>query len=249
MIGRLFQRQEVRKDRSEIIIVLIPRVLPYCGHYAMYEQGEIGRTGTPLFEGPLLRKRRPWMPKLPDAVTNPRILRFPPIGKTYPHPAYPVEEAATPQAQDNYPIPARPAPGFRNGLPPECCNDPIGVGELVDGVEALNSPTFVPEAGSPLEFVPRPNPTETPRSPDIEGEPAAQPLPPLSRYDSAGQRQRRRRGSVFSWWTQGSRPSGPTAEKAASPVEPASYTPSSRPAEGPPAAPVIRLPSVGTAER
>lgn len=131
MVGRLFQKQQVIKDRAEIIVVLIPRVLPMCGADASYEQGEIARAGTELFEGPLLRKARPWQPKLPDALENPRKLSLPPVGSRYPYPAYYVENAATPQPQMDYQIPPHPGPPFRDsdswyGYP--CQVDPDGNG-------------------------------------------------------------------------------------------------------------------------
>ena len=113
LIGKLFQRQTVNKERSEIIVVIIPRVYPYSCEYADYERGNVLRTEVELFEGPLLRKDRFWAPKLPDAVTNPRILRLPPVGKIYPYPATRVEMADTPQPQRQFWVPGRPGPAIQ----------------------------------------------------------------------------------------------------------------------------------------
>lgn len=118
LIGELFQREEVMKERSEIVVVLIPRIFPYSYDYAAYEDGNVIRSETDLFEGPLLRKDRPWLPKLPDAMTNPRVLRLPPIGKDYPYPAVRLESAATPQPQRDFPVPQRPGPAVPWGTVP-----------------------------------------------------------------------------------------------------------------------------------
>jgi type II secretory pathway component GspD/PulD (secretin) len=66
LIGRLFQRREIVKRRSEIIITLIPRVLPYLPEYEAQDQLETFRAATPLLHGPLCRYPRPWEPSLPD---------------------------------------------------------------------------------------------------------------------------------------------------------------------------------------
>ncbi len=77
LIGKLFQRRAVEKSRSEIIITLLPRVLPYPPEYEAQEQQETMRAETPLVEGPLCRYPRTWEPILPDAIRNPRIIRPP----------------------------------------------------------------------------------------------------------------------------------------------------------------------------
>jgi type II secretory pathway component GspD/PulD (secretin) len=76
LVGKLFQRREIHKSRTEIIITLMPRVLPYDPEYAMREQGEVNRAEAPLFEGALCRSPRPWEPCLPDAIDNPKCGRF-----------------------------------------------------------------------------------------------------------------------------------------------------------------------------
>ena len=75
LIGRLFQRRELEKRRNEIIITLIPRVLPYLPEYELQDQLETTRAATPLLHGPLCRFPRPWEPSLPDTECRLRDLR------------------------------------------------------------------------------------------------------------------------------------------------------------------------------
>ena len=72
-IGRLFQRREEIKKRSEIIIALLPRVMPFeaCAHE--HYEVETERTLTPLLHGALHEFPRPWEPQLPDAGDNPSL--------------------------------------------------------------------------------------------------------------------------------------------------------------------------------
>jgi type II secretory pathway component GspD/PulD (secretin) len=70
-VGRLFQRRTVKKVRSEIIITLKPRVLPYMPDYDCVDQVETERASTPLLYGPLCKFPRPWEAALPDAVHDP----------------------------------------------------------------------------------------------------------------------------------------------------------------------------------
>lgn len=76
LVGRMFQRRSMNKSRSEIIIVLIPRVVPYGVEQTQKEQVELARAETPLFHGALKRTNRPWEPKLEDAMHNPREVRL-----------------------------------------------------------------------------------------------------------------------------------------------------------------------------
>ncbi len=75
LIGKLFQRRELVKRRSEIIITLIPRVLPYPPDYETQDLLETSRAETPLLHGPLCRYPRPWEPGLPDTDCRLRDLR------------------------------------------------------------------------------------------------------------------------------------------------------------------------------
>lgn len=75
LIGRLFQRRELVKSRSEIIVTLMPRVLPYLPEYELQDQVDTARAATPLTYGPLCRYPRPWEPRLPDTEWRLRDLR------------------------------------------------------------------------------------------------------------------------------------------------------------------------------
>ena len=77
-IGRIFQRREVNKRRTEIIIALLPRVMPFDPLTHQRYQIETERATTPLLQGPLHEYPRPWEPQLPDAVDNPPVYPPPP---------------------------------------------------------------------------------------------------------------------------------------------------------------------------
>jgi type II secretory pathway component GspD/PulD (secretin) len=47
VVGRLFQHRTRVKARSEIIVALLPRIVPYDGVYAEKESFEVMRTQTP----------------------------------------------------------------------------------------------------------------------------------------------------------------------------------------------------------
>jgi hypothetical protein len=74
LIGGLFQRHQVIKERSEIVISLTARVLPYEPCYQQYEDFQAQRSRTPLTYGPLYSYPRPWEAKLPDPYHNPAHL-------------------------------------------------------------------------------------------------------------------------------------------------------------------------------
>ena len=94
LIGKLFQRQNLALERSEIIIAIVPHVVPYASSgFAMQSETELSRATTRLFAGPLWETERPWEPRLPNAMKNPRRLktrRLPHIirnlGEPLPHP-------------------------------------------------------------------------------------------------------------------------------------------------------------------
>ncbi len=72
-VGKLFQRTNVTRQRSEIIVALTPRVVPYDGCNQVREQLNLMRVNTPLVEGPLKPvDRRAFEAELPDAIDNPR---------------------------------------------------------------------------------------------------------------------------------------------------------------------------------
>jgi hypothetical protein len=93
LMGRMFQRRTVVRSRSEIIVALVPRIVPYEPCYAAGEDGELLRA-TSHIVGPHLERidRRPDEPELPDAVRNPRSIAveriphfIPNLAEPYPH--------------------------------------------------------------------------------------------------------------------------------------------------------------------
>ena len=77
LVGRAFQRRTVIRDRKEIVIALIPRILPYSGDACGREVMQLEQATTPLLDGPLRRvDRRMWEPELPDAMRDPRSIRL-----------------------------------------------------------------------------------------------------------------------------------------------------------------------------
>jgi type II secretory pathway component GspD/PulD (secretin) len=75
VVGRLFQKRAVRKQRSEIIIALVPRIAPFTAEVHAGLDVQYERAVTPLLHGALDRYPRPWEPILPDAIDNPRNFR------------------------------------------------------------------------------------------------------------------------------------------------------------------------------
>lgn len=71
LLGLLFQRRAVVHERSEIIIALIPRIVPYAPEYEACAQALATQAATPLYQGALQPIPRPWEPDLYDAVKNP----------------------------------------------------------------------------------------------------------------------------------------------------------------------------------
>lgn len=73
-VGILFQKREIVKERSEIIVTLVPHLLPYTPIKEAQNAHELMRTQEPLTYGPLNRYPRPYEPQLPDTFTNPRVV-------------------------------------------------------------------------------------------------------------------------------------------------------------------------------
>jgi type IV pilus assembly protein PilQ len=64
-IGKLFQRREALRERTEIIVALIPHIIePSIRDERSLIEYE--RVEQPLFHGTLQRTCRPWEPRLPD---------------------------------------------------------------------------------------------------------------------------------------------------------------------------------------
>ena len=74
-VGFFFRSSEVKKERKEIIIALVPRIQPYNAEYHDFDQGELIRAETPLYEGPLCYTDRSFEAHLPDGkrVARPYI--------------------------------------------------------------------------------------------------------------------------------------------------------------------------------
>jgi type IV pilus assembly protein PilQ len=124
-IGWLFRNTQVTKQRKEIVFALVPRIQPYDCQYAAFEQGELVKTGVPLFHGPLCRTDRPWDAVLPDGKRvykplNPLHQRCRPqgyyrnLGSRYAVPPHPLPE----QYFDSGPCELPPhQPNFRRTAP------------------------------------------------------------------------------------------------------------------------------------
>ena len=69
--GILFQKRELIKSRSEIIVTLIPYVLPYSQVEQASNDHRMMRATQPLVSPPLNRFPRPYEAQLPDTFTNP----------------------------------------------------------------------------------------------------------------------------------------------------------------------------------
>jgi type II secretory pathway component GspD/PulD (secretin) len=72
LIGKLFQRHELAKERSEIVITLVPQVLDCDQVRSERDIIDAERSQMRIFEGPLNRLPRPWEPILPDPLRNPQ---------------------------------------------------------------------------------------------------------------------------------------------------------------------------------
>lgn len=79
-VGKLFQRREALRQRTEIIIALVPHIvepdgdgcLP-CNDDPMREHGNLEQATSPLFNGPLNRSFRPWEARLPDVAAESHV--------------------------------------------------------------------------------------------------------------------------------------------------------------------------------
>jgi type II secretory pathway component GspD/PulD (secretin) len=74
MVGRLFQRRSVVRERTEIVIALVPRVVPFDPDYQLVEDSNVYRATTPLVDRSLTPIDR-HEPQLPDAYKQPRNIR------------------------------------------------------------------------------------------------------------------------------------------------------------------------------
>lgn len=79
LVGALFQRRQVVKLRSEIIVVIIPHILPFRPGPESRELFDVHRTMQPLTAGAIYRYPRPYEPRMPDTFYNPRPIRLPAV--------------------------------------------------------------------------------------------------------------------------------------------------------------------------
>ncbi len=77
LLGLLFQRRLVAKTRSEIVFVIVPRIVPYAPPFAERDAIDTMRAQTPLVYGALHRMPRPWEPRLDDPIEKPRHYLLP----------------------------------------------------------------------------------------------------------------------------------------------------------------------------
>lgn len=71
LAGRLFQRQTTERERSEVVVALMPRIVPYGACPTPQEVPDLERVAAPIVTPTLQSAPRPWEPKLPDAIRNP----------------------------------------------------------------------------------------------------------------------------------------------------------------------------------
>lgn len=70
LMGRLFQRRVVERERSEVVVALLPRIVPYGACPTPPESADLQRIAAPLVTPTLESAPRP-EPRLPDAVHDP----------------------------------------------------------------------------------------------------------------------------------------------------------------------------------
>jgi type II secretory pathway component GspD/PulD (secretin) len=127
-VGRLFQKREVFKERSEIVITLVPRIMYSSERVSARDLIDAERSQSPLFYGPLNRATRPWEPQLPDAVNDPikpgtyrlsncRNCQHSPCDCAYNQPAYGTEKPLVPTPITS--VPALAPPQQERVLPTE----------------------------------------------------------------------------------------------------------------------------------
>ena len=123
-VGKLFQKTTVTRERSEIIVALTPRILPYDGCNQVREKMNLMRVHTPLLEGPLKPvDRRAFEAELPDAIDNPRYCdprRTPDVLTNHPGEKPLTPNHYFPTKDERQPVLPRPLPSFpANSMPSE----------------------------------------------------------------------------------------------------------------------------------
>jgi type II secretory pathway component GspD/PulD (secretin) len=77
VIGRLFQKRQRVKERTELVVTLVPHVVECGGLLDERNIVDAERSQAPLFQGPLNQYPRPWEAVMPDAIHNPKTLCIP----------------------------------------------------------------------------------------------------------------------------------------------------------------------------
>ncbi len=67
-VGKLFRQTVIDRERREIIVTLVPRIVEPAGCQDIRDTINVEQSVTPLFEGPLVPHPRPWEPAFPDSV-------------------------------------------------------------------------------------------------------------------------------------------------------------------------------------
>lgn len=70
LVGRLFQRRTVNRERTEVIVALLPRIVNCDLSPTLADDDDLGRVDLPLLTPELQSAPRP-EPSLPDAIRNP----------------------------------------------------------------------------------------------------------------------------------------------------------------------------------
>jgi type IV pilus assembly protein PilQ len=119
LVGWMFQHRAVKRTRSEVIISLIPHVVPYQCSVQEREQQEYCRSATPLLDAPLKKSPRTYEPILPDTTVFPSPFRrklnseisesYKPVGSFWDTQAEPTPRAAG-FGNLSEPIPPKPSP-------------------------------------------------------------------------------------------------------------------------------------------
>jgi type IV pilus assembly protein PilQ len=143
-VGVLFKRSEVNKERSEILVALVPRIQPFADDVQAYGQGELVRASTPLFQGPLCRTSRPFDPVLPDGR---RVVK-PFIPTPLPRPAIDRDRECT-APWPRYPIPREPYPVQHFESDSDGCQGPPCDGSSQMEMQSEISPELLPTPAGP----------------------------------------------------------------------------------------------------
>jgi Bacterial type II and III secretion system protein len=118
-IGWIFRRVEVQRQKTEIIIALVPRIVsPFPGTREPNQVG-IQRVHTPIVDGPLLRvDRREWEPDLPQ--NRPKKFQLPALPRDYPTYDQPAPSPLPPRGETIL----TPPPAQLDTLPPPAGQTP-----------------------------------------------------------------------------------------------------------------------------